>query len=339
MTSLIDEHNDLPAVRAGTKYHRVENYPHEMRIFVNGACNHRCGFPKGSTWCHSKTEMAGNGKNMKRQDWISLLDGMERWGMDTLKIAGMEPTLHPNLINLISEAQSYRIRDLSMTTNGTNLERILPDLIENGLQRVTVSLHTLDPFVFSEITRGNYIPVANSLDACSDYGIPTKLNVVLLRGVNDKIGDILEYASIFDFEVKLYQLLWQPRYEKEYNRYFIGWEEVIQPFIDNWSGVDFVEYVDCQRYRYTLETENGVKVTASWFSRKSNSKYELCRNCPYSSQCEEGFMGYGFETESNLVLNPCYLRPELRTSLKPFLKRKFSGIKQYLNKVAGVGGR
>lgn len=338
MTFLATEQRGLPGFGASTKHSRVEGYPHEMRIFVNSTCNHRCRFPGGVTWCHSRDDMTGCGGNMNEQSWLGLLEGLERWNMHSLKIAGMEPTIHPNLVKLVAHTGSYSTRDLSLTTNGSRLAPILPDLIENRLNRITVSLHTLNPFIFKHMTRGSILPVLEALDACSDFGVPTKLNVVLLRGVNDDIRDLLEYALIRQFEVKLYHLLWQPHYEPDYERYFIGWDEAIYPLMNDWKGIKLVEFMDSQRYRYTLETENGVRVTASWFRPKVDSKYQICRTCPLNSKCEEGFMGYGFETESNLRMNPCYLRPELRVNLEPFLKGGFSRIRTHLNRIAYGGG-
>jgi cyclic pyranopterin phosphate synthase len=282
--------------------------------------------------------MVGSGRNMDSESWSYLLEGLDRWNMRSLKIAGMEPTLHPHLASLISATQSFDMTDLSMTTNGTKLEPMLCDLIENGLNRLTVSFHTLNPFIFKKITHGGILPVLEALDACYDFGIPTKLNVVLLRGVNDDIRDLLEFASIRQFEVKLYPLLWQPHFRSDYNRFFIGWDEVIQPLACDWKGTELVEFTDAQRFRYTLETDDGVKVTTSWFDKKVNSKLQLCRNCSLNSKCEEGFMGYGFETDSNLVLNPCYLRPQLRIDLKPYLKRKYSRMLSCLDEIITSGG-
>jgi cyclic pyranopterin phosphate synthase len=282
--------------------------------------------------------MVGSGKNMESESWLYLLEGLDRWNMHSLKIAGMEPTLHPHLTNLISTTQSFNTTDVSMTTNGSRLASILPDLVDAGLDRLTVSLHTLNPFIYKHITRGSILPVLEALDLCADFGIPTKLNVVLLRGVNDNIRNLLEYASIYNFELKLYPLLWQPHFESDYERYFVSWNEVLQPFTEDWRGLEITEFVNSQRYRYTLETESGVRVTTSWFQQKNDSTYQLCRNCPLKSKCEEGFMGYGFETDSSLALNPCYLRPELRINLKPFLERKYRSVKKRLNRMA-YGGR
>ncbi len=282
--------------------------------------------------------MVGLGRDMDSESWLYLLEGLDRWNMHSLKIAGMEPTLHPDLPSLISATQSFNMKDISMTTNGFRLVPILPNLVEAGLNRLTVSLHTLNPSIFKTITGGSVFPVREALDLCADFGIPTKLNVVLLRGVNDDIRNLLEYASSRQFEIKLYTLLWQPHFESDYNRYFVSWDEVIQPLSNDWRGIELVEFVNSQRYRYTLETENGIKVTTSWFQHKTNSIYNICRNCPLNSRCEEGFMGYGFETDSNFLVNPCYLRPELRFDLKPFLERKYCSVEKRLDRIANDGG-
>ncbi|MBD3406270.1 MAG: radical SAM protein [Candidatus Lokiarchaeota archaeon] len=338
MTYLQEQQRNLPGFDEKTKVTKIEGYLNQMRIFVNGRCNHRCRYPNGIMWCHSRTEMAGEKGDMRKKNWIMLLDGMKRWRMSSLKIAGMEPTIHPHLLDLLDLTQSYKIDDFSITTNGSRLERFLPYLIERGMTQITVSLHSMDPIIFKNITGGSIRPIWEALDVCSEHDIKVKLNVVALKNLNDDISALLDYASLKEFELKLYQLLWQPHNTREYQKYHIDWREIIQPYVCDWKGLELIEYVDSQRYRYSFETETGSIVTVNGFDRKDSSKYHLCRTCQYRNRCEEGLMGFGFETEYNLKLNPCYLRPEFNFDLKPFLREEFEKVIGYLNAITSKGG-
>ena len=150
MTIFSTKQREFPRLGASTKYQRIEGYSHEMRIFVNSDCNHKCSFPEGQTWCHSREDMVGSGRKMDSETWQHLLEGLERWNKHSLKIAGMEPPLHHELTDLISTTQSFNMTDVSMTTNGSHLGSILRDLVDAGLNRMPVSLHTLNQDLYKQ---------------------------------------------------------------------------------------------------------------------------------------------------------------------------------------------
>ena len=119
-------------------------------------------------------------------------------GITKFKLTGGEPTLRPDIADVVAEMGAVGgVRDLSMTTNGSRLAELAYDLAEAGLMRVNVSLDTLDPEKFKFITgRGKLDEVLAGIEAALDAGLrPVKLNMVLLRGLNDgEIWDMVEFA-------------------------------------------------------------------------------------------------------------------------------------------------
>ena len=121
---------------------------------------------------------------------------VERFGVDSIRLTGGEPTVRANIAVLI-ELLSRLPVDLSLTTNGASLASLAHDLAAAGLQRINVSCDSLDRVRFAEITRRDDLPrVLEGIDVALAAGLdPVKVNVVLLRGRNDdEILDWVEFA-------------------------------------------------------------------------------------------------------------------------------------------------
>jgi len=118
-------------------------------------------------------------------------------GMRKVRITGGEPLVRRNITDLIKMIKGIEgIHQLSMTTNGILLERFAEPLAEAGLDRVNVSLDSLKPDRFREITRGGVLDaVLRGIEAAEKAGLtPIKINMVPMRGVND--DEIAEFAKM-----------------------------------------------------------------------------------------------------------------------------------------------
>ena len=167
-----------------------------LRISITDACNFAC------IYCHregviSEEERAG-GRQMRAEELGRITKLAVELGITKFKLTGGEPTLRPDIADVVAEMGAVEgVRDLSMTTNGSRLAELAYELAEAGLMRVNVSLDTLDPEKFKFITgRGKLDEVLAGIEAALDAGLrPVKLNMVLLRGLNDgEIWDMVEFA-------------------------------------------------------------------------------------------------------------------------------------------------
>ena len=176
---------------------------HDLRISVTDKCNFRC------TYCMPK-DVFGPGYKFLPHDALLSFEEITRFakisaelGVEKLRLTGGEPTLRrnlPTLIGMLSQLRtpSGKPLDLTLTTNGSTLVRQAKALKDAGLQRITVSLDSMDDAVFRAMNDVDF-PVADVLrgiDAALAAGLtPVKVNMVVKRGVNDHT--VVEMAKHF----------------------------------------------------------------------------------------------------------------------------------------------
>lgn len=121
---------------------------------------------------------------------------VERFGLESIRLTGGEPTLRKELDSLVSDLAALGV-ELSMTTNGATLARHAEPLQAAGLQRVNISIDTLDRAKFAELTkRDRLAEVLEGIAAATKAGFePVKINVMLMKGINDdEIVDFLDFG-------------------------------------------------------------------------------------------------------------------------------------------------
>jgi cyclic pyranopterin phosphate synthase len=129
--------------------------------------------------------------------WRAMLRGLVASGVRRVRITGGEPLLDPRAADMVAYAASLGIDDLALTTNGTRLEECAEALARAGLQRLTVSLDSLDADRFERITRGGDLArVLAGIEAARRVGFAElKINCVVLRGENDdELPALTRYA-------------------------------------------------------------------------------------------------------------------------------------------------
>jgi cyclic pyranopterin phosphate synthase len=162
----------------------------DLRISVMDRCNFRCPY------C-MPDEVYQSDKSMLKQDQRLSFEEIERLtrifvglGVRKVRLTGGEPLLRQNLVDLIGRLRGIsELRDISMTTNGSLLAEHAEALKEAGLDRITVSLDSIEPSVFSEMTggRGNLDQVLEGIRESQRVGLtPVKLNAVVQKGVNEE---------------------------------------------------------------------------------------------------------------------------------------------------------
>ncbi len=171
---------------------------HDLRISVLDRCNFRCPYCMPAEQFHHTYEF------FKTNEWLSF-EEIERLarifvslGVKKLRLTGGEPLLRPDIDQIIQRLSTLEgIDDLALTTNGALLALWAPKLKAVGLQRLTVSLDTLDREIFSHMSggRGHLEEVLEGIQAAQAVGFKSiKINTVLQRGVNDHtILDLVQH--------------------------------------------------------------------------------------------------------------------------------------------------
>jgi cyclic pyranopterin phosphate synthase len=134
---------------------------------------------------------------------------VERHGIRSIRLTGGEPTVRAHLPVLVGKLAALDV-DLSLTTNGATLRSVAPALAAAGLRRVNVSLDSLDPQRFAELTRRDELAnVLDGIDAALAAGLsPVKLNAVVIRGVNhDEVVDLAAYGRDHGVQVRFIEFM------------------------------------------------------------------------------------------------------------------------------------
>ena len=166
----------------------------DLRVSLTDKCNLRCTYcmpPEGLEWLPSP--------DLLTDDEIVRLAGIAvgRLGIQTIRLTGGEPLLRRSIVDLVARLASLEPRpELALTTNGIGLARIAEALAMAGLNRINVSLDTLDHATFMTLARRDRLhDVLEGLAAANAAGLrPVKVNAVLMRDVND--GEAL---ALLDF--------------------------------------------------------------------------------------------------------------------------------------------
>ncbi len=132
-------------------------------------------------------------------------------GFRKIRLTGGEPTIRPHLVELIREIKRFPgVEEISMTTNGLLLGRMAEELRSAGLDRINVSIDTLDPLKFKLITRGGRLDlVLQGIEAAEASGMrPIKLNAVVVKGHNEhEVADLAALTLTHDWEVRFLEIM------------------------------------------------------------------------------------------------------------------------------------
>ena len=163
-----------------------------LRVSVTDRCNYRCVYcmPEDGVCKQSHADI------MRYEEILAVIKAAVEVGVEQVRITGGEPLVRGGIVEFIADVARIKgLNDLPLTTNGALLTRYAPALKKAGLHRVNISLDSLNPKTFAEITRvGNLAEVIAGIDAAIAAGLnPVKLNTVLIPGVND--GEIMDFVD------------------------------------------------------------------------------------------------------------------------------------------------
>lgn len=186
------------------QFGREINY---LRISVTDLCNLRCQYCMPAEGVSKKS----HSDILRFEEIVAIVHAAARMGISKVRITGGEPLVRPGIVSLIQQISHVPdIRDLAMTTNAVLLAPLADSLKHGGLDRVNISLDTLDADKYRQITRGGILAKALAgIDAALAVGLrPVKVNVVLIRGFNDsEIAKFIELANTKAIEVRFIELM------------------------------------------------------------------------------------------------------------------------------------
>jgi len=171
---------------------------HDLRISLLDRCNFRCPYCMPESEFHRHYEFLKRQERLTHDEILTVARVAAGLGVSKLRLTGGEPLLDRGLPELVAGLAALPgIDDLALTTNGMLLAPVAAGLSDAGLNRVTISLDSLDEQVFAVMSggRGDLGRVLDGISAAESAGLaPIKINVVVQRGVNDHtVVDLLDY--------------------------------------------------------------------------------------------------------------------------------------------------
>ena len=176
-----------------------------LRITLTRPCNLHCSF------CHAEGEdkLAENHVEMTADEVVRIANVAVRLGVSRIKLTGGEPLLRKDIMQIVRGIASISgLEELSMTTNGTLLGPLARELRANGLKRVNINLPTIDGEIYCKLTGGRLENVLDGVKAAVEAGLnPVKLNMLVLRGVNDfQVAEMIDFAREVGAVLQLIEL-------------------------------------------------------------------------------------------------------------------------------------
>jgi len=185
------------------RYNREIKY---LRLSVTDRCDLRCFYcmPKGFTGYEEPEEWL-NFDEIER-----VVASFTRLGVSSVRLTGGEPLIRQNLPVLAKRLAALPgLDDLSLSTNATRLGKHAEALRHAGISRINVSLDTIDPVKFKNITQGKLEKITEGLMKAKKAGLdPIKINMVIMKGVNDDdVEDMVDFCSKNDFTLRFIETM------------------------------------------------------------------------------------------------------------------------------------
>jgi len=198
-----------------------------LRLSVTDRCNMRCFYCMPKEGIVKKKHEAV----LSYEELLLIAQTAVAMGIEKIRITGGEPLVRLGIVEFLGMLSLIPgLKHLALTTNGMLLSEMASDLYRAGVQRLNVSLDSLDPLTFNRITRGGDLQrVLAGLDAAEQAGFPPpKINVVIMRGIND--AEILDFADrTLSHGNSIRFIEYMPAIkEDDWQRYCISGEEIIR---------------------------------------------------------------------------------------------------------------
>ncbi|KXB04659.1 molybdenum cofactor biosynthesis protein MoeA [candidate division MSBL1 archaeon SCGC-AAA382A03] len=262
-----------------------------LRISITQKCDLNCFY------CHREGCEREN-REMNVSEISKLVEVAADFGTKKIKITGGEPLIRDDIVDIVDEISQLPVEDISITTNGVTLSEKVDALAEAGLDRVNISLDTLNPETYESITgKDSLEKVLKGIDFAIEAGLhPVKLNTLILDGINDgeEIDGLINYSldkgAILQL-IELEKVL--PENEKIYKKYHKDLDSIEEKIRKKASDVE-TRWLMQARRKYLVD---GGEVEV--VNPMHNS--EFCKYCTRLRMTAGGYLKPCLMRNDNLV--------------------------------------
>ena len=202
---------DIPRVEGAARKPLIDPLGRRIsyiRVSVTDRCDFRCFYCMGEDM-----EFLKRNELLSLEELDRLCTAFVRNGVSKIRLTGGEPLVRRGLMWLVRQLSRHlnsgALKELTLTTNGSQLSKFAKELADCGVRRINISMDTLDEDLFREVTRGGDLPkVLDGVKAAQDAGLSIKINTVALRGINDaEIEKMMLWAHDRGMEMTLIETM------------------------------------------------------------------------------------------------------------------------------------
>jgi len=282
-----------------------------LRLSLTNACAMRC------IYCRGDFETQPRAKDSLSVDAIEQLVShlVQKHGLQKVRLTGGEPTSHRDILHYINRISTIDgLQEVALTTNGLTLSRMADQLMEAGLNRVNISLDTLDQARFTKITGVDGLTrVLAGIEASVQAGLtPVKLNTVVLRNQNDhELPDLVRFAADRGLIIRFIELMPMGPLADQWSERFVSTDEMLDRLNPIIADDKIEPQTSAASKNHHLTLDDGKKVTVGFISAMS---------CPFCAQCDR------IRITVDGKLYPC-LMDDKKQQILPALQPKFDSEK------------
>ncbi len=305
-----------------------------MRIAVTDRCNLRCSYCETA----ESLELIPRAEVLDYEEIVLLAKIAVSIGIEKFRLTGGEPLLRRDLSFLIKGLLKIPgLNEVTLTTNGVLLNRFVNELWDAGLRRLNISLDTLDSVVYSQLTgRDSFSEVWSGLQAAIRKGFaPVKINVVLLKGINEDVEPFVKLTRDFPLHVRFIELM---EFAPQHSKFYVSAEEAWRKLIKLGGFKEETSTVGAGPARYfRLE---GAAGTVGFISPYTEHFCGTCNRLRISADGKiKPCLFSDFAVDIKKPLRSGWPEKKLRGLIIKALKAKPQGRKKTQGEMAGQGMR
>ena len=276
-----------------------------LRITITNRCNENC------IYCHHDG-MVSSKDEMTPDELYKICKIAKKIGVRKIRLSGGDPLVRKDIVEIVEKISSLDFKDISLTTNGVLLEKYAQDLKNAGLDRVNVSLDTLNRDTYKFVTNTDYLEKAKAgiLKAVEVGLYPVKINMVIMKDINtNEIKDMFNFCKDNNMVLQLIELIESEncdddKFSAEYHYTLDKVEERLADIADDVKERKFMQ----GRRKYYI---NGGEIEV--VKPMDNSKF--CANCTRLRVTPDG------------KIKPCLLRNDNLVELISYIRNNESDEK------------